>query len=171
LNRTMIVATITAGIAVLVGIPASATSVVPNKGTRGIAAVCLYVDVLDETPVPDPWPELEQECRQQLEKGGVQTVEINSCFQSKNNAALFLSVSGVPSASGKLWAYAVHLELSQDVTLRRDLSQTLDSGAVTSSSLKVGLAATDRLAASVRAAALDLVKGFSGLYRAENRKP
>jgi hypothetical protein len=151
------------------GVPILATSVLPDKGTRGIAAVCVEFHVLDETPVLEPWPELEQEFRQQLENGGVRTVDVDVCDRSRSNATLFLSVSGIRSASGKLWAYAVHLELSQAVTLRRDPSQTLDDG-VTLSSLKLGLASTERVATSVRADAIALAKSFSKFYRFENRK-
>ena len=149
---------------------ALAESLTPEHGVRGISTFCVQYVVLDETPVPESESGVEGDSVRELRRLGLAADTFDRCSASATSAQLFLSVRGTPSSSGKLWAYAVTLELLQVGTLDRDPTLKLDSGVVTYSNVVVGLAGVDHLSAAVAKTAVDLAKSFGKLVRDEQSR-
>jgi len=147
-----------------------ALSSVPDYGIRGIDSLCVHYTVLDGTPVPEGESAVATDSVRELVRLGVPAAHSDHCPTSATSADLFLSVQGTPSASGKLWAYVVTLELVQKGRIERDPGRKLDSGVITYSNAAVGLATVERLPTAVSGTTLVLTKGFGMLFHDQSSR-
>lgn len=144
--------------------------VLPGSGLRGLNAVTLELYVMDDTPISQGDPEIIEAVSSALTAAGVRVLSYDECGDSATCASTYIRVSGARGSTGRAWAYAVELDLIQEMTLTRDPKIDISADQATFHMMTVGLAATERVPQAVKASAVKLADQLGYAFKRENKK-